>query len=82
LRHPTSEERLQIKELVEKIGPVEVLRVIAGLVAQTPTEVATLDEVDFYRGRLMRVARELDSHGSTTLMAPSDERRGSTDPAR
>lgn len=55
-RHPTDSERQQIRKLVDDIGPVEVLRLLAQIVAN---DHPCVDQGDEIRNHLMLEAKQI-----------------------
>jgi hypothetical protein len=55
-RHPTDEERQQIRKLVDDIGPAEVLTVLSQIVAN---DHPCVDQGDEIRKFLLREARQI-----------------------
>ena len=79
LRQPDATERLAIMAMVQRIGPVEILRVMADGVEQMCE--GDQEAADFFPGRLRRVATELDRAESMRRTEPNDARTSSADPA-
>lgn len=58
MRHLTSEEKATVRQIVDGAGVVEVIRLLAQIVANDTEDLSKADE---YRAALMTVARHIGS---------------------